>query len=82
MNDEYVKTHLEMKYFVLKPSSNTIYGEASRKAMLAYARVIEEEAPDFSYELRQWINREEGEIRTAELKKKLDENPQTESEQE
>jgi hypothetical protein len=32
-----------MKYFVLKPRGDNIYAQASRRAMLEYARIIEED---------------------------------------
>jgi len=52
------KEFLRMKYFVLKPGGGDIYAAASRKAMRAYARHIEEEAPDFSNELMKWADEE------------------------
>lgn len=58
MSDKYVKTHLEMKYFVLKPKGNSVYNEASRRAMSAYADHIEEEAPEFAKALTSWAIRE------------------------
>jgi hypothetical protein len=47
-----------MKYFVLKPNGNNPYSEASRRAMRAYARYIEEENPDMCKDLRQWADNE------------------------
>jgi hypothetical protein len=52
---------LIMKYFVLKPTGNDIYGSASRLAMLTYAEVIKEENPEFSGELIAWVQREQAE---------------------
>lgn len=46
---------LKMKYFVLNPSKRDPYGEASRKAMLKYAYVIESVKPTLAHELRLWI---------------------------
>ena len=54
---------LIMKYFVLKPRSskkNDLYAKASRKAMQAYAKVIEKENPALSAELLEWASVEEG----------------------
>ena len=54
---------LMMKYFVLKPKSkrkNDLYAKASRKAMQAYAKVIEKDNPVFSKELLEWVSIEEG----------------------
>ena len=47
-----------MKYFVLKPSGNSKYSEASRKAMRAYATHIQEENPEMAEQLRQWADNE------------------------
>ena len=49
---------LQMKYFVLKPHGNDIYAEASRIAMQAYARRIEEIDGTFACQLIEWANRE------------------------
>ena len=45
---------LSLKYFVLNPTKESPYGEASRKALLAYAKAIESEDLNLSHELRQW----------------------------
>ena len=50
-----------MKYFVLKPSSkraNDPYAQASRIAMRAYAKHIEQVNPEFADEIRSWADRE------------------------
>ena len=47
---------LIMKYFVVKPRSSDIYGEASRRAMLAYAHTIKDENPEMSTQLKDWVN--------------------------
>ena len=49
---------LLMKYFVLKPEGITAYHSASRAAMNAYAKVIEEENPRLASDLREWAVRE------------------------
>lgn len=49
-----IKTGLMLKYFVASPTKDDPYGEASRKAMLAYANAIEAENPTLAYELKQW----------------------------
>lgn len=47
-----------MKYFVLKPRGTDIYARASRRAMLVYAEMIEEENQDFAQDLRDWVGTE------------------------
>ena len=49
---------LEMRYFVLKPSGETKYHEASRDAMRAYADTIEQVNPELAKDLREWARRE------------------------
>jgi len=49
---------LQMKYFVLKPSGNDKYAEASRKAMRAYAMTIQNENPELAEDLRKWSDKE------------------------
>ena len=49
---------LEMKYFVLKPRGSDKYAEASRAAMMEYARVIKHENPELSSDLFDWVHRE------------------------
>lgn len=48
------KNGLMLKYFVLNPTKNDVYGEASRKALLTYADHIQQENIEFAYELRNW----------------------------
>ena len=43
------------KYFVLKPSGDDQYAVASRNAMETYAKCIEDENPDLSFWMRNWI---------------------------
>jgi len=50
---------LLMKYFVLKPASNDLFGSASRMAMLTYAEVIKEKNPEFAGDLIDWVQREQ-----------------------
>jgi hypothetical protein len=51
-------TGLIIKYFVLKPEGDDNYAIASRRAMSAYAKWIEEENPILASELREWVHRE------------------------
>lgn len=46
---------LKMKYFVLKPKGETPYHNASRMAMLAYAKAIDDENPKLKQELINWV---------------------------
>ena len=46
---------LQMKYFVLKPKGNDAYANASRMAMAAYAKAINDENPKLKQELIDWI---------------------------
>jgi len=48
---------LEMKYFVLNPSKNDAYGQASRDAMVKYADSIVDENPQLSLDLHDWVIR-------------------------
>lgn len=48
---------LFMKYFVLNPHKDDKYGEASRKAMMAYARVIGDENPEMAHQMIEWVRR-------------------------
>lgn len=54
MNDEKRGCGLFLKYFVLNPTKNTPYGEASRKALVAYAEAIDRENPKLAFELQSW----------------------------
>lgn len=49
---------LQMKYFVLKPSGDDIYAEASRQAMDLYAAIIEDCDPSLCDALRSWVGEE------------------------
>lgn len=49
---------LLMKYFVLKPKGNTVHAMASREAMRAYAKCVQEENPFFAEELKTWAMEE------------------------
>lgn len=49
---------LEMKYFVLKPKGNSPFAEASRSAMLAYAKSIESTDAFMARSLRIWAENE------------------------
>jgi hypothetical protein len=53
---------LLMKYFVLKPASNDLFGSASRMAMLTYAEVIKEKNPEFAEDLITWVQHEQAEV--------------------
>jgi hypothetical protein len=46
---------LLLKYFVLKPRGGSPYEEASRAAMLTYAKVIKKENPQLAKDLREWV---------------------------
>jgi hypothetical protein len=50
-----METGLMMKYFVLNPNKQDIYGEASRKAMMKYAAVIADKNKEFAEEIRNWV---------------------------
>lgn len=52
---------LELRYFVLSPNKEDIYGHASREAMRAYAEIIRYENPRFSEDLDNWVYRIERE---------------------
>lgn len=45
---------LTLKYFVLDPTKRHEYGEASRKAILAYARSIETTNTQLAFDLKRW----------------------------
>ena len=53
---ENTKTGLQIKYFVLKPSGDNPYSEASRKAIRAYAQAIQKENPQLCEDLRKWVD--------------------------
>lgn len=48
---------LQMKYFVLNPAKDDAYGEASRKAMLAYSAAIMQENPELATGLFDWVRK-------------------------
>jgi hypothetical protein len=62
-----MKAELFMKYFVLSPWKSDIYGEASCKAMLTYAEVIEKGNPEFADEIRKMVFSIRSPIITKEL---------------
>ena len=45
---------LELKYFVLKPSTEDIYGKASIAAMRTYAALIADENPEYAQGIEDW----------------------------
>jgi len=49
---------LQMKYFVLKPGDNDVYGMASRAAMEVYAHCIKDENRELSQDIMEWVARE------------------------
>lgn len=49
---------LQHKFFVLEPAGTSLTAQASRMAMVAYARVIEANDPRLAKELRDWATRE------------------------
>ena len=46
---------LKMKYFVLNPHKKNAYGEASRKAIMAYAKEIKKTNAELAIDLRKWV---------------------------
>lgn len=54
---------LFLKYFVLNPTKDGPYGQASRKALLAYAEAIDQENPVLAHELVSWARQTEAEIK-------------------
>ncbi len=60
-----MKKGLMMKYFVLSPLKDDVYGKASRAACRVYAKTIRRDNPDFSMELERWIVDIEFEIQKA-----------------
>ena len=48
---------LEMKYFVLTPTKDNIYGDASRDALLMYADQIAQVNPELAKDLREWVTK-------------------------
>ncbi len=46
---------LVMKYFVLNPNKKDTFGKASRMAMLKYAEIIADKAPDFAESIKNWV---------------------------
>lgn len=51
---------LEMKYFVLKPSGDSLHAKASRRAMREYADTIRDEDAEFADQLHKWCADEAG----------------------
>lgn len=49
---------LMMKYFVLKPRGDDPHALASREAMRAYAKSIDDVNPGLARELKTWVTRE------------------------
>lgn len=49
---------LQLKYFVLNPSSSDdAYADASREAMLTFAKYIKGTNPKLSEDLSQWVEK-------------------------
>jgi len=65
---------LQMKYFVLKPKGDfdDPYANASRVALKAYAKEIEEENSKLCYEIKSWVIEEQGKANEAHLMKKME----------
>lgn len=55
---------LKMIYFVLKPSSDSPYGAASRMAMRAYAKEIRPTNSNLARELDEWAARDAKAVRS------------------
>ena len=56
---------LQMKYFVLNPKSkffSDVYAEASRLAMLRYAKEISKIDQQFADDLVEWVHKEVAEL--------------------
>ena len=47
---------LQMKYFVLRPGGTDDFAHASRVAMRAFAREIEETNPDLAVDIQEWAD--------------------------
>lgn len=60
---------LLMKYFVLKPRGNDSYSNASRQAMLTYAKEIEAENPLLAVDLCIWVDSEINQVESRKVKK-------------
>ena len=50
---------LHLKYFVLKPSGNDEYAEASREALKTYANTIKPSNLELAQDLIEWVYAEE-----------------------
>jgi len=57
---------LEMKYFVLSPLKDDVYGMASRLAMETYAKRIVRENEQLHDDIIAWLNRIRFELKVAE----------------
>ena len=62
---------LEMKYFVLKPKGDSPYAAASRAAMKAYDKSIEDENSKLCYDLHSWVIKEQGAVNEERLRASL-----------
>ena len=62
---------LQMKYFVLKPAGNGPYAEASRAALRAYAKAIENENVELAHDLEMWRIDEQGKANESDLRRRL-----------
>jgi hypothetical protein len=60
-------TGLEMKYFVLNPTKDNPFGNASRRALSTFALVIREENPKLAADLEVWIGNIEADIKNERL---------------
>lgn len=47
---------LQLKYFVLNPNKDDVYGEASRCAMQVYANTIIKENHELARDLQEWLD--------------------------
>ena len=61
---------LELKYFVLNPGKNNEYGEASCKALEAYAKAIHSYDPELAKDLRHWATSYKQKIQEAKTDEK------------
>lgn len=55
MDNPFPEEGLVMKYFVMNPHKRDAYGEASRRGILKYAKVIKKENRKLAREMVEWI---------------------------
>ena len=70
---------VQMKYFVLKPAGDSPYSKASRAALKAYAKAIEDENIQLSHDLQMWAIDEAGAANRRDIDQKFAATEQRES---